>query len=183
MNDFSNIEKDTNHRMDSALNVLVANFRKLRTGRAHSALVEDIKAPYYGNPTPIKQMANINTPDARTITIVPYDKNQINDIAKAIQDYDIQLTPNTGSDSVIINIPPLNEETRNNFCKQARNEAEQSRIAIRNVRRDVLHKVKESAESEDLEKQQTQQIDKITEDFINRVDKLLEDKERDLMQV
>lgn len=183
MTDFQAIEKDINHRMENALSVLSENFRKIRTGRAHSSLVEDIKVPYYGNPAPIKQMANINTPDARTISIVPYDKSHIADIAKALQDVDISLNPNTTSDAVIINIPLLNEETRNNFRKHARNEAEQARIAIRNVRRDAIHKVKENLASEDLEKQQIQQVDNITDKFINSVDELLKQKEEELMNI
>lgn len=182
MNDFEAISKDARHRMDSAINVLNANFRKLRTGRAHSSLVEDIKASYYGNPTPLSQMANITTPDAKTISISPYDKGTMDDIVKAISESDLGLTPNTSPDAVIINIPQLNEETRNNFCKQARSEAEQGRIAIRNVRRDAQSKIKDNAESEDLEKQQHQQIDKITEEYIGKVDELLAQKEKDLMQ-
>lgn len=182
MTDFEAITKDARHRMESAINVLNSNFRKLRTGRAHSSLVEDIKASYYGNPTPLSQMANITTPDARTINITPYDKGTLDDITKAIHDSDLGLTPNTSADAVIINIPQLNEETRNNFSKHARGEAEQARIAIRNVRRDAQGKIKATAESEDLEKQQHQQIDKVTEEYIGKVEELLEQKEKDLMQ-
>ena len=182
MTDFNAKEKDATQRMESALTVLNTHFRKIRTGRAHSSLIEDIKADYYGNPTPLMQMANINTPDARTINIVPYDKTQIPTIAKAIEDSDLGMTPNTSEEAIIINIPPLNEETRNNFCKQARTEAEQSKVAIRNVRRDVLHKVKEDAESEDMEKQQIQQVDKLTESYIQKVDQLLQQKEKELLE-
>ncbi|MBE8182304.1 MAG: ribosome recycling factor [Candidatus Portiera sp.] len=182
MNDFETITKDARHRMESAINVLNTNFSKLRTGRAHSSLVEDIKASFYGTPTPLAQMANINTPDAKTISISPYDKSCLDDIARAIGDSDLGLTPNTTADAVIINIPQLNEETRSNFSKHARGEAEQGRIAIRNVRRDVQSKIKSNAQSEDLEKQQHQQIDKLTEEYIGRVEELLQQKEKDLMQ-
>ncbi len=182
MNDIETITKDVRHRMESALNVLSTNFSKIRTGRAHSSLVEDIKASYYGTPTPIKQMASINTPDAKTISITPFDKTQMDEIAKAISDSDLGLTPNTSADAVIINIPQVNEETRNNFRKHARGETENSRIAIRNVRRDAQNKIKDNAESEDLEKQQHQQIDKITEEYISRAEELLQQKEKDLME-
>lgn len=183
MTDYQNIEKDMKHRMESALTVLAGNFRKLRTGRAHSSLVEDIKVSYYNNPTPLKQMANINTPDGRTISIVPYDKGLINDVAAAIIASDLGLTPNTSSDAIIINIPPLNEETRNNYRKHARSEAEQSKIAIRNVRRDALHKIKEETSSEDEERNEAAKVDKMTEEFIKKVDERLQQKEQDLIEI
>ncbi len=183
MTGYESIEKDMKHRMEAALSVLASNFSKLRTGRAHSSLVEDIKVAYYGNPTPLNQVANINTPDARTLSIVPYDKGQMNEISAAIRDSDLGLNPNTSADSIIINIPPLNEETRNNYRKHARAEAEQTRVAIRNVRRDVIHKIKEAAASEDEEKQESAKVDKATEEFIGKVEERLQQKEQELMEI
>ena len=175
------LQTDMQKRMESALTVLNHHFHKLRTGKAHSSLVEDIKVEYYGNLTPLQQMASIRTPDARTLSIAPWDKSQIEHVQKALQTSPLGLVPNVKDNEILINLPPLTEETRKDYQRQARNEAEQARIAIRNVRRDTLHKIKDLELSEDEEKRMHNEADKITEDFIKRVDDLLHQKEEDLL--
>ncbi len=175
------LETDMKKRMDNAILVLNQHFNKLRTGRAHSSLVEDIKADYHGNPTPLNQMASIRILDARTLSISPWDKNQTETVQKALLASSLGLNPNVNDKGeVLIALPPLTEETRKDYQKQARNEAEQARIAIRNVRRDTLHKIKKLEPSQDDEKRMGNEADKITEEYIKRADHLLHQKEEDL---
>ena len=176
------LHKDMEKRMANALNVLNTHFHKIRTGRAHSSLIEDIKADYYGTPTPINQMASIKTLDARTLTIIPWDKQQLEAIVMAILKSDLELNPNNTGEEIVIKLPPLTEETRKNYQKHARLEAEKTRIAIRNVRRDGLHKLKEAANSEDEEKILHKDIDKLTEEYIKKVDEKLQHKEKELLE-
>lgn len=176
------LHKDITKRMDSALTVLNTHFHKIRTGRAHSSLIEDIKVDYYGNPTPINQMASVKVLDARTLSILPWDKNQLDAVNNAILKSDLGLNPNNSGDEIIIQLPPLTEETRKDYQKHARAEAENARIAIRNVRRDGLHKLKESAPSEDEEKVAHKEIDQLTEDYIKKVDEQLKLKEKELLE-
>ena len=167
--------------MSGALGVLSAHFHKIRTGRAHSSLIEDIKADYYGTPTPINQMASIKILDARTLCIIPWEKRQLESIVTAIHKSDLDLNPNNTGEEIIIKLPPLTEETRKNYQKHARLEAENTRIAIRNVRRDGLHKLKETGPSEDEEKIIHKKIDKLTEEYIKKVDEQLRRKEKELL--
>lgn len=169
--------------MNNALNVLNTHFHKIRTGRAHGSLLEDIKVDYYGAPTPLNQMANFKVLDARTLSITPWDKQQIEQILAAVRNSDLRLTPNRSGNDIIINLPPLTEETRKDYHKHARAEAENARIAVRNVRRDVLHKLKETAGSEDEEKAAHKVVDKLTEEYIKRIDQQLHHKEKELMEI
>lgn len=168
--------------MESAISVLNSHFHKIRTGRAHSSLIEDIKVDYYGNPTPINQMATVKALDARTLSVQPWDKSQLDAVSNAILKSDLGLNPNNSGDEIIIQLPPLTEETRKDYQKHARTEAENARIAIRNVRRDGLHKLKESASSEDEEKITHKEIDRLTEEYIKKVDEQLQLKEKELLE-
>ena len=178
-----NLKSDIEKRMNAALQVLITHFHKIRTGRAHSSLLEDIKADYYGALTPLNQMANIKNLDARTLCVTPWDQQQSEQIATAIRNSDLGLNPNVSGNDIIINLPPLTEETRRDYQKHARAEAENARVAVRNVRRDGLHKLKEISGSEDEEKLSHKEIDKLTEESIKRIDQQLEHKEKELMEI
>ncbi|WP_323816100.1 ribosome recycling factor [Cellvibrio sp. NN19] len=183
----NDIKKDAEARMKKAVEVLGLNFNKIRTGRAHPSLLDGIMVDYYGNPTPLAQVGNINIEDARTLSISPWERNLVPAIEKAIMKSDLGLNPSTNNGLIRIPLPMLTEETRKNFIKQARAEAENGRVAVRNVRRDVLGDVKallkDKAISEDDDRRAQDEIQKITDKFIAEVDKALAAKEVDLMAV
>jgi ribosome recycling factor len=135
----NDIKKDAESRMHKAVEALGHNFNKIRTGRAHPSLLDGITVPYYGADTPLSQLANINVEDARTLAISPWEKNLVPDIEKAIMKSDLGLNPSTSGGLIRLPMPMLTEETRKGFIKQAKAEAEHARVAVRNVRRDVLH--------------------------------------------
>lgn len=183
----NDIKKDAEHRMKKAVEALGTNFNKIRTGRAHPSLLDGIRVNYYGTETPLSQVANINVEDARTLSVSPWERNLVPDIEKAIMKSDLGLNPSTNNGLIRIPLPMLTEETRKNFIKQARAEAENARVAVRNVRRDVLADVKallkDKAISEDDERRAQDDIQKITDKFIAEVDKALSAKETDLMAI
>ena len=172
---------DAEERMDKALASLQRDFGKLRTGRASSTLVEDIKADYYGTPTPIGQMASVAVPDSRTITIQPWDKGGIAAVEKAILKSDLGLTPVNDGKIIRISIPPLTEERRKDLVKVARKYTEDAKVAMRNVRRDAndgLKKLeKDKAITEDDLKKGTEQIQKLTDKNVAEADKRCAAKE------
>ena len=181
------IKKDAEARMKKAVEVLSLNFNKIRTGRAHPSLLDGILVDYYGTPTPLAQVGNINIEDARTLSISPWERNLVPAIEKAIMKSDLGLNPSTNNGLIRIPLPMLTEETRKNFIKQARAEAENGRVAVRNVRRDVLGDVKallkDKAIGEDDDRRAQDEIQKITDKYIAEVDKALAAKEVDLMAV
>lgn len=183
----NDIKKDAENRMKKALESLASNFNKIRTGRAHPSLLDGISVNYYGTPTPLSQVANINIEDARTLSVSPWERNLVPEIEKAIMKSDLGLNPSTNNGLIRIPLPMLTEETRKNFIKQARAEAENARVAVRNVRRDVLGDVKallkDKAISEDEERRAQDDIQKITDKFVAEVDKALVAKEADLMSI
>ncbi|HSX50232.1 MAG TPA: ribosome recycling factor [Cellvibrio sp.] len=183
----NDIKKDAEARMKKAVEVLGLNFNKIRTGRAHPSLLDGILVDYYGTPTPLAQVGNINIEDARTLSISPWERNLVPAIEKAIMKSDLGLNPSTNNGLIRIPLPMLTEETRKNFIKQARAEAENGRVAVRNVRRDVLGDVKallkDKAISEDDDRRAQDEIQKITDKYIAEVDKALAAKEVDLMAV
>ena len=183
----NDIKKDAETRMKKALESLASNFNKIRTGRAHPSLLDGISVNYYGTPTPLSQVANINIEDARTLSVSPWERNLVPEIEKAIMKSDLGLNPSTNNGLIRIPLPMLTEETRKNFIKQARAEAENARVAVRNVRRDVLGDVKallkDKAISEDEERRAQDDIQKITDKFVAEVDKALVAKEADLMSI
>jgi ribosome recycling factor len=183
----NDIKKDAEGRMKKAVEVLANNFNKIRTGRAHPSLLDGLMVNYYGTPTPLAQVGNINIEDARTLSISPWERNLVPEIEKAIMKSDLGLNPSTNNGLIRIPLPMLTEETRKNFIKQARAEAENGRVAVRNVRRDVLGDVKallkDKAIGEDDDRRAQDEIQKITDKYIAEVDKALAAKEVDLMAV
>jgi ribosome recycling factor len=183
----NDIKKDAENRMKRAIEALGNNFNKIRTGRAHPSLLDGVFVNYYGTETPLSQVANINIEDARTLTVSPWERNLVPDIEKAIMKADLGINPSTSNGLIRLPLPMLTEETRKNFIKQARAEAENGRVAVRNVRRDVLGDVKallkDKAISEDDDRRAQDEIQKITDKYIAEVDKALADKEKDLMTV
>ncbi len=180
------IKKDGESRMNKSLEALDNNFRKIRTGRAHPSILNGVMVSYYGADTLLNQVANINVEDSRTLMVQPFDRSMVQAIDKAIREANLGLNPMT-ADIIRVPMPALTEETRRDMQKLARSEAENSRISIRNVRRDMMNDVKELAKdkeiSEDEEKKAGEDIQKITDKFIKSVDEKLEKKEAELMEV
>lgn len=183
----NDIKKDADARMKKTVDALVNNFNKIRTGRAHPSLLDGITVNYYGTETPLSQLANINVEDARTLAISPWERNLVPEIEKAIMKSDLGLNPSTNNGLIRLPLPMLTEETRKHFTKQARSEAENGRVAVRNVRRDVLADIKallkDKAISEDDDRRAQDDIQKITDKYIVEVDKALAVKETDLMAI
>ena len=181
------IMEDADERMAKSIEALQQAFARIRTGRASPNLLDDIKVDYYGAPTPLAQVANITVEDARSLLISPWEKNMIPVIEKAIMKSDLGLTPASNADVIRLPMPPLTEESRKGLTKQARAEAENGRIAIRNIRRDANSTVKELLKekeiSEDEERKAEDSIQKLTDRFVGRVDALLSEKESDLMEI
>lgn len=183
----SDIKKDAESRMTKSLDALAVNFNKIRTGRAHPSILDGIMVPYYGADTPLSQVANISVEDARTLAISPWEKHLVPDIEKAIMKSDLGLNPATQGELIRVPMPALTEETRKGFIKQARNEAEGGRVSVRNIRRDALAQVKtllkEKEISEDDDRKAQDDIQKITDKYIQEIDKSLQVKEADLMEI
>ena len=173
--------------MDKSLDSLRHAFARLRTGRANPALLEGIQVSYYGNETPLNQVATVSVEDARTLMISPWEKNLIPDIEKAILKSDLGITPATSSDVVRLPLPALTEETRKELTKVARHEAEQARVAVRNIRRDAINDLrdllKEKEITEDEERKAHDEIQKITDRHVADIDAALESKEADLLEI
>lgn len=173
--------------MKKAVEATQRNFNTIRTGRANASLLDRVMVEYYGTPTPLKSLANINTPDATTITIQPYDKGSLPQIEKAISLSDIGLTPNNDGDVVRLNVPPLTSERRQEFVKMAGKAAEEGKVSIRNIRRDAIDSVrkqeKNSEVSEDESRSLQEEIQKLTDKYTERIDELLAEKEKDITTV
>ena len=181
------IKTDARQRMKKALEALATHFSRIRTGRAHPSLLDSIYVDYYGSETQLSQVANVNVEDARTLAITPWERNLIPAIEKAIMKSDLGLNPATAGTVIRIPMPALTEETRKHYIKQARNEAESARISVRNIRRDanslVKDLLKEKDISEDDERRAQDDIQKLTDEFIAEIEKALEVKEADLMEI
>lgn len=185
--DMDSILLDAEERMEKALTALDKDFTKLRTGRASTALVEGIKADYYGTPTAIGQMASVAVPDSRTVTIQPWDKGGIAAVEKAILKSDLGLTPVNDGKVVRISIPPLTEDRRKELVKVSRKYGEEGKVAVRNVRRDAndgLKKLeKDKVISEDELKKSAEDVQKLTDKFVAEVDKRCANKEKEIMDI
>lgn len=183
----NDIKKDAETRMRKSLEALQANFHKIRTGRAHPSILDAVMVEYYGAQMPLNQVASVNVEDARTLAVVPWEKTMVQKVEKAIMTSDLGLNPATAGTVIRVPMPPLTEETRRNYIKQARSEAENARVAVRNVRRDANNDIKallkEKEISEDEEHRAEDDIQKLTDKHVAEIDKLLESKEHDLMQV
>jgi ribosome recycling factor len=177
--------KDLDAKMTSALEVLTREFAGVRTGRASAALLDTIRADYYGNPTPINQMASVSVPDARTLVIQPWEAGQLKEIEKAILKSDLGIQPVNDGKLIRLSMPTPTEERRKQLVKAIHKMAEDGRVAVRNVRREANDKLKEVAKkthvAEDEERRGHDQIQKTTDKFIAKIDELLKKKEQEIM--
>lgn len=172
--------------MASSIEHLKKGLGKIRAGRAHASMLDGVMVEYYGANTPLNQVSNINTPDARTISIQPWEKAMLEPIEKAIMNANLGLNPQNNGELVMINIPALTEERRKSLVKQTRAEGEDAKVSIRNARKeanDEIKRLKAEAISDDLAKDAEDRVQKLTDQYTNRVDELLEVKEKDIMTV
>ena len=187
MTDFSSIKADAKERMDKTLDSLKADFGSLRAGRAHISLLDGIMVEAYGSMTPLSQVGTISVPDARTLSVSVWDRSLAKAVEKAIMESDLGLNPASDGQLIRIPIPPLSEERRKELLKVAGKYAENNKVAIRNIRRDALDDVKklkkDNAISEDDEKRFENEIQKLTDDSIKKIDEMMSQKEKDIMQV
>jgi ribosome recycling factor len=185
--DVNQIKKTTDDKMKKSVEALKADLAKVRTGRAHTGILDHIKVDYYGNETPLSQVANITLVDSRTIGVQPWEKKMVSAIEKAIRDSDLGLNPATQGELVRVPMPALTEERRKELIKVVKHEGENAKVAIRNLRRDANHHLKEllknKAIPEDQERRTQDEVQKLTDRYVAEVDKLLQQKEADLMQV
>ncbi len=183
----SDIQQDASARMAKSIEALKKAFRKIRTGRAHPSLLDQIMVSYYGSDTPLSQVANVTVEDSRTLKVTPWEKNMVQAIEKAIMASDLGLNPSTQGTVIRIPLPPLTEERRRDLVKVVKQEAEQGRVSIRNIRRDANSEIKEALKekmiSEDEARAGEEKIQKLTDQFIKEVEKLLEEKEADLLSM
>jgi ribosome recycling factor len=181
------IQKRTSERMAKSIESLKHELAKIRTGRAHPSLLDHIHVSYYGNDVPLSQVANVTIEDARTLAVTPWERNMVQAVEKAIMTSDLGLNPNSAGSVIRVPMPALTEQRRKDLTKVARHEAENAKVAIRNIRRDsnseLKAALKEKAISEDQEKRGQELVQKLTDQFIKDVDKLLEEKEADLMAI
>ena len=181
------LKKDADARMHKCVQAFQADLKKLRTGRAHPSLVEHLKVDYYGSEVPLQQVANISVEDARTLTISPWEKSMVGPIEKAIHKSELGLSPMTAGQVIREPLPPLTEERRRDITKVVRQDAENARVSIRNVRRDVLADVKELLKekeiSQDDERKAQDEIQKLTDRHVAEIDQQLAAKEKEILQV
>ena len=187
MSDYSQIKENTKTRMEKTLETLRADFGSLRAGRAHASLLDGIMVDAYGSMTPISQVGTISVPDPRCLSVSVWDKGIAKAVEKALRESDLGLNPVSDGQLIRIPIPPLSEERRKELVKVAGKYAEQNKIAIRNIRRDALDEVKKLKKdnliSEDDEKRYGTEIQKLTDDSIKKIDDMLDQKEKDILQV
>jgi ribosome recycling factor len=183
----ADVKKTAEQKMQKSLEALKVDLGKVRTGRAHTGILDHVMVDYYGNPTPISQVANVNLVDSRTIGVTPWEKKMVGAVEKAIRDSDLGLNPSSQGDLIRIPMPPLTEERRKELIKVVKGEAENAKVAVRNVRRDanatLKDMVKDKAISEDDERRAEEDIQKLTDRNIAEIEKMLQTKEADLMAV
>jgi ribosome recycling factor len=181
------IKKDASERMDKSVAALRSEMTKMRTGRAHTSLLDHITVDYYGSEVPLNQVANINVEDSRTLTVAPWEKTMVQPIEKAIMKSDLGLNPATAGTVIRVPLPPLTEERRKDMIKLVRHEAEGGRVAVRNIRRDAISDVKdllkEKMIGEDDERRAEDEIQTITDKHTTEIDDMLAQKETELMEV
>jgi ribosome recycling factor len=179
--------QDATRRMDKSVEAAQAEFATLRTGRASPALLDRVQIDYYGQKTPLKQLATINAPEPRLLTVQPFDPNSLGTIERAIQESDLGLTPNNDGKVIRLPIPQLTEERRKELVKVVRGMAEDGRVAIRNVRRDVIHHLKELIDKgevgKDEEHRAEERVQKLTDEHTKKIDELLQRKEAEILEV
>jgi ribosome recycling factor len=181
------IKKDAAQRMAKSVEVLRHELRRLRTGRAHPSLLENLDVEYYGSRVPLKQVANVSAQDSRTLALTPGEKNMVSVVEKAIIDSDLGLTPASAGMVIRVPLPPLTEERRRELTRLVRQEAESARVAVRNVRRDALSDlkdlVKDKLATEDEERRAQDEVQKLTDHYVGEIDKVAAAKEEELMEV
>ena len=181
------LKKDAAQRMAKCVLTFQADLKKMRTGRAHPSLIEHLKVDYYGSETPLQQIASINAEDGRTLVVSPYEKTMVQAIEKAIHKSDLGLSPMSAGAVIRIPMPPLTEERRRDFTKVVRADAENARVAVRNVRRDVMSDIKELLKekeiSQDDERRAETDVQKLTDKHVAEIEQLLTVKEKEIMQV
>lgn len=182
----NDIKKDAESRMKRSIDALSDEFRRLRTGRAHVGLLEHVTVEYYGSQVPINQAANVTVEDARTLAVSPWEKQMVAPIEKAILNSDLGLTPNSAGSVIRVPLPPMTEERRKDLVKVVRHEAENGRIAVRNIRRDALSQVKELLKekmiTEDEDHRAHEEIQQLTDKYVAEMDALLGEKEAEIME-
>ena len=181
------LKKNTDQRMDKSVQAFKADLAKVRTGRAHTGLLDHITVDYYGTQTPLAQVAKVVLIDARTIGVTPFEKKMIQTVERAIRDSDLGLNPATSGETVRVPMPALTEERRKELIKVVKHEAENARVAVRNLRRDAIHHLKEALKkkevSENDERRAQDEVQKMTDRHIAEIDKLLQQKEAELLAV
>lgn len=178
--------EEAKDQMDKALDRLSGELRKVRAGKAHPSMLEGVKLDYYGTLTPISQVANVNSTDARTLVVQPWEKSMLDEISSGIINANLGLNPMNNGEVLIINVPPLTEERRLELSKRARSEGESARVSIRNARKDandLLKAAKDEGLSEDMQKTGEAQVQDLTNSYISKVESMLSEKETDIMTI
>lgn len=183
----ADLKKNAEQKMQKSLESLKTDLGKVRTGRAHTGLLDHVMVDYYGNPTPVNQVANVTLVDARTIGVQPYEKNMVGPVERAIRDSDLGLNPATSGELIRVPMPMLTEERRRDLIKVVKGEGENAKIAVRNIRRDANNHLKDALKkkeiAEDEERRTQDEIQKLTDRYVAEIDKALAAKETDLMAV
>jgi ribosome recycling factor len=181
------LKKSTEHKMAKSVEAFKTDLAKVRTGRAHTGLLDHVSIDYYGTPTPINQIAKVTLLDARTIGVAPFEKKMVQAVEKAIRDSDLGLNPAAMGETIRVPMPPLTEERRKELIKVVKHEAENARVAVRNLRRDANHALKEALKkkevSENDERRAQEEVQKLTDRHIAEIEKLLQQKESELLAV
>ncbi len=179
--------KDAKSKMQKSLESLSRELATIRTGRANSNMLDRVTVDYYGAPTPVNQLAGTSVPEARMLTVTPYDKGSVDDVLKAIQQADLGVNPTSDGTMIRITVPQLTEERRKEFVKDARKEGENAKVAVRNIRRDAndeLKRLEKDGElTEDDLRSYTEDVQQLTNDYIDQIDKMCDEKETDIMEV
>jgi len=173
----------TKEAMNSAISHLEKELRSIRAGKASPAMLANVQVDYYGSQTPLSQVANVNTPDARTISIQPWEKNMLQEIEKAIMIANLGFNPMNNGENIIINVPPLTEERRKDLAKQAKAEAEHAKVGVRNARKDANNEIKKLDASDDMKKNTEADIQTLTDNFVKEIDEKYTVKEKEIMTV
>ena len=173
----------TKEAMNGAIEHLVKELRSIRAGKASPAMLANVQVDYYGSATPLGQVANVNTPDARTISIQPWEKNMLQEIEKAIMLANLGFNPMNNGENIIINVPPLTEERRKDLAKQAKAEAEHAKVGVRNARKDANNEIKKLDVSDDMKKSAETEVQSLTDQYVKEIDEKLVVKEKEIMTV
>lgn len=183
----ADIKRSAEQKMGKTLEALKADLAKIRTGRAHTGILDHVMVDYYGNPTPVPQVANVTLVDSRTLGVQPWEKNMVGKVEKAIRDSDLGLNPAAHGEIIRVPMPALTEERRRDLIKIVRGEGENARVAVRNVRRDanaaVKDMVKAKTATEDEERRTQDEVQKLTDKYVGEIDRMLAEKEKDLLAV